>query len=462
MKITKEIYASHAALSGVSADFLEFVQNNPGTLKLSNFKLLDVNDPHLVLQAWPTFVNQTFKNQIQEASVKIFELIKSIPKRLFDNDIKKISTYYEIPESLAKLQLEGTTDSHIRQLLARGDYILASSGFKCLEFNVSANIGGWYTSIWETLYLNTPIIAKFLKDYDVKINKNNTNLLQHFIDHIIDAHEDRKTNDKEMNILLVVRDSKQFDKMGVYLNQLYQTTIQKRNLLLKGKVFLDDISRVDIIDNYLYYNGQRIHTLIELYGGDIPPGVMEVFKSGNIRLMNGPITDLLSSKLNLALLSDYEAVNANVFSDEEKAVIDRYVPWSRKIALGDTTHGRKKIKLENYIRTNKDKLVIKPSEGRGGEGVYIGQHIPQSQWEELLDTAVRQKNWLVQEYVRSLPLLYQHGEMGCEPHNVVWGFFVLGAQYGGTTIRVLPQKHDKGVINYHQGAKISVLFEVNK
>jgi glutathione synthase/RimK-type ligase-like ATP-grasp enzyme len=111
---------------------------------------------------------------------------------------------------------------------------------------------------------------------------------------------------------------------------------------------------------------------------------------------------------------------------------------------------------------NKNQFVLKPSGGRGGEGVHIGQHTPQIKWEEALENAVRQGNWLVQEYVYSLPLLYQDGEKGCELHHVVWGFLVLGSQYGGTVIRVLPQKHDKGVINYHQGAKVGVLFEVNQ
>jgi glutathione synthase/RimK-type ligase-like ATP-grasp enzyme len=166
--------------------------------------------------------------------------------------------------------------------------------------------------------------------------------------------------------------------------------------------------------------------------------------------------------LNLALLSDYEALESSTFSDEEKKVIHRYIPWSRKIVPGYTDHGKKKVKLENFICINKDQLVIKPSGGRGGAGVYIGQHTPQPKWEELLETAVHQGNWLVQEFVSSLPLLYQDGEVGCEVHNVVWGFLVLGSQYGGTVIRVLPQKHDKGVINYHQGAKVGVLFEVNQ
>jgi glutathione synthase/RimK-type ligase-like ATP-grasp enzyme len=193
----------------------------------------------------------------------------------------------------------------------------------------------------------------------------------------------------------------------------------------------------------------------------VSPPVLEVFKAGNVRLITGPITDLLSNKLNLALLSNYQE-NKNAFSEEEKKVIDKYVPWSRKMIPGSTTYGARTIKLPDFLLANKDKFILKPANGYGGKDVLIGKRIPGGKWEELIKTAMSRKDWLVQEFVDSSPGLYQAGENGCERHDMVWGFFVLGSTYAGAWVRVLPQKNNKGIINCHQGASVSLTFEVEE
>jgi len=463
MRITKkEVIDTQKKLSKVNVDFLEFVGNNPEAFNASTFKSLDLNDELFVLQPWPTFVNQATRDEFQEASVKVFELIKKIPQRIFGFDIKKMSTYYEMPEDLIKLQLEGVKNEHLQNLVARGDFLLGNPGLKCLEYNVSANLGGWYVPIWENRYLVTPIISKFLKEYRVKTK--NKNLIQQLLEHIIHTTSSKITgNDSEINIALVTRFFAQYaNSMGTYLNNLYQQILPKRAPPLKGEIFTCDYHHLDKIDNCIYYRDKKIHLLLEMYNGIVAPPVLEVFKTGNIGLMNGPVTNLLSNKLNIALLSNYEAVNNNSFSHEEKSTIKKYIPWSRKIIPGKTIYGTETVELENFILANKDKFVLKSPVGYGGSGVHIGRRIPGTKWAELIKTAIRQKNCLVQEYIAPSTGLYQTGENGCEQHDMAWGFFVVGSQYAGAWVRVLPQKDNKGVINCHQGATVSIIFEVDE
>jgi uncharacterized circularly permuted ATP-grasp superfamily protein len=176
--------------------------------------------------------------------------------------------------------------------------------------------------------------------------------------------------------------------------------------------------------------------------------------------MNGPITNLASSKLNLVLLSENRG--SDVFSDEEKDAIKKYVPWTRKILPGETTYGDQPIQLEDFILANKNKLVMKPSLGYGGGGVYIGKNVHAREWEELVKIAFRKKNLLVQELVESGSALYQHGETGCALYDMVWGFFIFGSQYAGTFLRVILKKDGPRIVNTHQGAQISVVFEVDE
>ena len=87
--------------------------------------------------------------------------------------------------------------------------------------------------------------------------------------------------------------------------------------------------------------------------------------------MNGPVSRMLASKLNLALLSGHE--HMDVFDTEEKEFIDRYVPWTRKIMPGKTSFAEgKTIDLPDFIRSNRQKLVLKPGGSYGGKGVCVG------------------------------------------------------------------------------------------
>lgn len=464
MEIEKEIKEAQGRLSKLNLDFLDFVEKNPESLERSNFKLLELNDDLFTLQPWPTFINPENRNQFQEASLKLFALIKSIPRRVFNNDFEKMSQFYEIPVNTIERLFEGVNenDGHLDNLLGRGDFMLSPTGLKCLEYNFSASLGGWQVPIWESLYLNTPLIARFFREYEVKTISEN--LIHQFLEHVVHSSPEETFNrDGRMNIALV-RAGFVDGKIATqsYLNTLYKEILRKKNSSLQGTVHMCDYNHLDIVDGYIFHKSEKIHTVIELYRGDVSPEIMRAFRSGNIRLMNGPVSKLLANKLNLALLSDHEAVNDDVFTEEEKEVINRYVPWTRKISPGCTTYGGKKIDLVDFILSHREALVIKPASGYGGKGVYLGRKAPEEHWEKLVKTAVHEKKWVVQELMESSPGVYQAGERGYDVHDMSWGFFVFGRRYAGVWVRVLPRKDNKGVINCHQGATVSVVFNAHE
>jgi hypothetical protein len=467
MKITNEISTSHAKLSNSSARFLEFVEKNPESLKQANFDILELNDDLFKLQAWPTFINRKIVNEMVEASTGTFELIKCIPGRFFDNDPCRISRYFEISEDLAKQSLQGLSNHNVANLISRGDFTLTLNGLKCLEYNVSCNLGGWQVPLWESMYLNTPIITDFLKEYRIKIvNKNLIfNLLDHAIQAALDKFYDGIDDIYELNAALVFLDEedikeKDYHGMELYTNQLYKKSLKMKNERLKGKVKICAYRELEVFDDYLFFRDKKIHILIEMSKGRVPPEIMDVFVSGNICLFNGPISRLLSNKLTLALLSQHE--NSDLLSAEERETVKKYIPWTRKVYAHETHCGDKKINLEDFILLNKDKLVLKPGEGYGGTGIYIGLTTSTGEWAAAVKSALKEKCWIIQEYVRSHPYLYQAGENGCLIHDAIWGFFVFGTRYGGEWVRVMPRKDSKGVINCHQGATVSIIFEVDE
>lgn len=462
MMITEDIKRNHHRLSNCSVKFLEFVEKNPDCLIRSSFSSLQWHDKKIKLQPWPTFINQKKKEEMAAASIRLCKLIKRIPQRIFNNNPDKISQYYRMPPDIVKMQLDTSNQQHIDQLMARGDFIISASGLKCIEFNVSSDLGGLEKPIWESMYLNTPIISRFLENNRAEVK--NTNLLALLLRRLIDIVMSNWPRQKEINIAFVIPGYMEGhrNKEISYLNQSYQGVLGVKNKHLQGQIIFRDYHHLNTDANGVYDEVKkvRVHILIELYTGMVMPDILGHFKQGNLLLYNGPITRLLSSKLNLGLLSESE--DSTIFSGEEREIIKTYIPWSRKIDTVDTTYKGTKIRLDNFLLSNKEKFVIKPSEGSGGIGICVGKNTRATQWIEAVKLAVSQKNWLAQEYIESLPYLYQTGESGCGEHNVIWGGFVFGTEYVGGWVRILSRKDSKGIINRLQGAEEGVIFEVDE
>lgn len=451
MHITKEIQQAHSLLSNCSVNFLEFVKNNPESLKACNYRLLEWDDKLFVLQPWPTFISQQRRLEMEKANLELLNLIRDIPRRVFGNDEVEISRYFEIPREKVKWCLKGVTTEHMDNLLARGDFAYSpSSGWKCIEHNVTASLGGLQISTWENLYLRTPVIAEFFQEYRVKTH--NKNLVFKLVEHVLKIAVHRFANGNEINIAVVSEGliPGSLKKEHAYLDEMYRNMLWFTDKRLTGKFLLCQLRDLRAENNRVFHKNDKIHVMIEMYNGKIPDDILNAFAAGNLLLFNGPVSELLSNKLTLALLSEQE--NSNIFSPREQELIKKYIPWSRKITPG----------LQEFILTNREKLVIKPGDGYGGFNISVGSKCTPQQWEDMVKQAVKEKNFLVQEYIESFPYLYQYGENGCTRHDAVWGVFVFGSVYGGAWVRVVPDKDHKGVINCHQGAKVSVVFEVQE
>jgi tyrocidine synthetase-3 len=465
LNINEEVKDAQKKLSKVNSDFLDYAGKNPGCFKLSNFKSLDLNDDLFKLQPWPTFIDTETKAAFRQVGVKLFDLIKQIPAKVFNYDLQKMSAFYETPRDVPELQLEGATAGHIDNLVGRGDFILSPTGIKCLEYNVSSNLGGLEIPVWESLCLKAPILKQFLKEYQVKIK--NENLLTLFLEHALRCCL-KKFGPREspLNIALVMNGynggKRESARIGItldYLNRLYKKILQQMDTPVEGEVVMCDYQHFNIKDNRIFLKNKKIHAVQEGYNGMVSPIVMNAFKGGNLCLFNGPITKLLSNKLNLALLSD--PTFNTVFTKEEKHLIDLHVPWTRKISRAPTTYKGETIENpERFMLSNRERLVIKPALGYGGESVQVGNKTPPQQWEQWVKTALHKKDWVVQELVEAPGGVYQLRD-SWGYYDMVWGFFIFGSQYTGACLRVMPREQSKGVINCHEGASASVVFEVD-
>jgi uncharacterized circularly permuted ATP-grasp superfamily protein len=162
---------------------------------------------------------------------------------------------------------------------------------------------------------------------------------------------------------------------------------------------------------------------------------LEAYRRGAAAFVNTFRCHLSEDKAFFAILTD-EAF-APLFTAEERALVARVVPWTRRMAERRTTRGGREIDLVPHVVAQKDALVLKPAHGYGGRAVLVGDETPAAEWERAVALSLREP-WVVQERVpvpeEPFPVFDDAGRLGFESLKVNANpFYVAGADVGAVT-----------------------------
>jgi hypothetical protein len=129
------------------------------------------------------------------------------------------------------------------------------------------------------------------------------------------------------------------------------------------------------------------------------PALLEAYRAGAACLVNSFRSKLIHKKALFAVLTDER--HAGLFDDAERGAIRAHVPWTRKVREGKTDKGGREIDLLEYVAANRDRLVLKPNDDYGGHGIYIGWSAEGGAWDEAIQAALADGDYLVQERVKT-------------------------------------------------------------
>lgn len=468
MDFPPRIYEAHRQLSQWNEKFLKCMLENPEGLKRSHFDKI-VNNPvfnYYRLQPWPTFISRERKRELKTVCRKVYDLLKSIPERLFNYDLQRIGQYYEISGDRCRELFAGVDNEYLDRLVGRGDLVVSPTGeIKCIEFNVNANLGGWEQDFLEMIYSTIPIISKFLIQNCVRVRSGF--LFVNIMEHVLESAVRQFGNNpgKEINTAVTMVKFME-DKQGpinTHLKQMYKNILAKIDNTLTGELVFCEFTGLNSTNQSVYFQGKPIHVIIEWCMGKVPSWVMTAVERGKLLLYNGPVMDIMANKLSIALLSEHE--NSDLFSRQERETIKKHIPWTRKLIPGQTTCDTgtaTRIRLEDFVVKHRKQLVLKAGLSYGGYDVIMGTETQPAQWKQQVEKALSEKNWVVQEYIKPCSYIYQAGETGCLPHQVVWGVFLFGNRSPGGFVRVLPEQNHSPVINLNQGSEQSIAMEVEE
>jgi uncharacterized circularly permuted ATP-grasp superfamily protein len=130
---------------------------------------------------------------------------------------------------------------------------------------------------------------------------------------------------------------------------------------------------------------------------DQHPALLDAYRAGAICMVNSFRSKLIHKKALFAVLTDER--RAYLFTPEERDAIRKHVPWTRIVRDEKTDYLGTEIELVEYVRANRNKLVLKPNDDYGGHGITIGWNADENGWDEALRAALANGDYLVQERV---------------------------------------------------------------
>jgi hypothetical protein len=198
----------------------------------------------------------------------------------------------------------------------------------------------------------------------------------------------------------------------------------------------------------LAYRDYEVRDLLALEreGVDIEP-MRALFRQNRVV---SSMTGEFDQKSCWEVLTDPELTGA-YFHADERQVFRRHIPWTRlledrRTLLPDGNTGD----LLEFVRHEREMLVLKPNRAYGGSGVAIGTALGQQDWDAAVERArADSERWVVQRLislpVSDFPVIGPDGNVHVEPFYVVLGF--APSRYG---LSFMARASQKQVVNVAQ------------
>ncbi len=217
--------------------------------------------------------------------------------------------------------------------------------------------------------------------------------------------------------------AEQFRRMGHPTEVVSPEMLEYRNGQLRRGDFVIDLAyrRIPVQDFLVRY--------------DLSHPLVRAYRERNVCVVNSFRSELARKKAIFDLLTDEDVTSK--FPAAERKAIRECIPWTRVVAATKTTYGENTVDLPDFIRKNREKLVLKPNDGGADSPSFRGWETDDNGWERAVRIASRTP-YIVQERVEETPQrfpVYNWGALEYREMNVdVQPHVFLGKVHGCSSV----------------------------
>jgi uncharacterized circularly permuted ATP-grasp superfamily protein len=282
---------------------------------------------------------------------------------------------------------------------SRLDAFLLPDSLKFAEYNGESPAGSGYAETLAEVFRELPLMSKFAKRYEIHSYPLSAKLLDALIMSYIDWGGTSKRPQlaivdwrevptwSEFEILKA-----RFEKLGVPV-----VLADPRDLVFDGKTLRAHRKKIDLL-----YRRVLINDIVAR--PNECEALVKAYAANAVCVANTFRCKIPHVKAFFAVLTDEK--NASLFSSDERELIRRHIPWTRVVADVPTAHYGEPLELLAFIRKEREKLVLKPSDEYGGTGVTLGWETSEKAWDATIEKAVAAAKaggnagcWIAQERI---------------------------------------------------------------
>ncbi|WP_233968024.1 hypothetical protein [Pectobacterium polaris] len=382
----------------------------------------------------PTILNHSLRDEIERISLRLLDIVSTIPDKYFGGDIDAWIKYLGYDDYEAHFLRKMISKKFLRRalLFSRPDFILTENGPRLCEINVAATIGGmngnenYISSLQETVFFQHILRS------DVKV----------FFD-FPERHWENalhSTRENSLGLSMPVM----FEALASALDKSpMRKTFVEMATKAGFKVISGIVQELDIREDGVYVEDIRIDVLYTRFTWDelkryVPfkliSALSEADNNGLIDFISPPLYTLFDNKKNLVLLSSTFHKN----DDDELSMV---IPET--INLDAETH--------LMVTESKNDWVIKPTCDYGGKGVFIGSEFSEQNWSLKIQTILKEKASYIAQ--RKICAISEFIDPFGECCAISAGGLVFNGILSGVFLRRLNINSQKLVINSAQGAE---------
>jgi hypothetical protein len=277
---------------------------------------------------------------------------------------------------------------------SRLDSFLTQSAYSFVELNGESPAGIAYADAAYDIFSSLPVMKEFASDYNVRAMYGK----QFMLDVLISSYQEYLGRKPERAPRIAIVDLadvptvKEFELFREFFEQSgYPAVICtpqelefRHNRLSVAGQEIDIVYKRLLVNEYL--------PIIREY-----PALLDAYRAGAICMVNSFRSKLIHKKALFAVLTNPK--HAELFSDDEQAAIRAHVPWTRMVRDEHTDYFGREVNLLDFIRADGERLVLKPNDDYGGHGITIGWNVDQRGWDDAINNALADGDYLVQERV---------------------------------------------------------------
>ncbi|SCF24458.1 hypothetical protein GA0070216_107178 [Micromonospora matsumotoense] len=372
----------------------------------------------------PLFVAQQEIDSVAADICTVFDLLTSLPDRLYDGDVIRYCAALGIDQRRSTLLRSFSRQPITRY--GRVDLYHDGGSFRILEMNVASDLGGIDRSVLNSALLALPDFSRFAETHRLSF--------VHTGEHVNRALQNAAPCSDPAVAMICAN-----GELARYRHLLDSSADMLRSL--GTPVFLGELGDVRVRGGRLYLHGSRVDVVLRYFtidhavdDEDVIASILDAHDSGNVTLWTTMDSSLYSNKGALSILSD---PGLGICTAAERRMLDRILPWTRLLTP----------ELVGRCLTEREHMILKPRRDFGGAGIHAGWEHSDQRWRSLVQSCVGQ-GYIAQRRVVPVAERISDPDTGTTQEWIAtWGVFVTPLGYAGTDIRAAPASAG-AVVNY--------------